>query len=308
MSKWLLNTFLLTLIFAGSYFWYVAEAICPIPLSYHVGELDDEFGITYEEARAAISEAESLWEDATGLNLFTYADDGDMPINFIYDERQEMTDAEHDFSQELDAERLFNQTNEVRYNSLVSQFETANQKYENQATKYGNALADYNAEVEYWNREGGAPQDIYDQVNQKRIELEQEKAVLDRLRNDLNELVEQINALSDDLNDATDDYNEKVYTYNHTFAEATEFTQGDYQRNRINIYQFDSHETLVLVLAHELGHALGIEHVDGDTSIMFMRMDAQSTDLGVSYDDLKGFKLVCGDGSFWSRVTNIRFW
>ena len=37
---------------------------------------------------------------------------------------------------------------------------------------------------------------------------------------------------------------------------------------RISIFAFSDENHLAIILAHELGHALGIEHVDGDGALM----------------------------------------
>lgn len=308
MSKVLLNLLILTAVFAGSYFWYVAQAICPIPLTYHVGELDEEFGITEAEARTAISEAESMWEDATGMNLFTYDEDGQMPINFIFDERQQYTDAEEEFREILDEAKDRNQAITTQYEKLVSQYDVAKDRYETRVASYESELASYNREVASWNDQGGAPKEVYEELNKQQSELDVKSRQLETERKQLNFLVDEINKLSDQANAYVENYNDNVGRYNDAFSEVTEFTQGDYQGKKINIYQFSTHEELVLVLAHELGHALGIGHVENEESIMFMRMQEQSVDSGLTAEDIADFRLVCGDGSWWHRLTSIKIW
>lgn len=271
MSKTLANILIITLVFAGSYFWYEARAICPVPIHYMVGQLDAEFGISEMEALAAITEAESMWEDATGQNLFTLKDGG-MPINFVFDERQQFTNAAEDFGHKLDEARVANKGLEEEYNQIVTQYDTASAEYNRRVQSYEQKLSAYNQEVTSWNEKGGAPQEVFDDLNQRQRELDEEQRAIDTLRQNLNVLVDEINQLSDQANNAVDTYNEQVNRYNETFAEGDEFTQGDYRGDHINIYQFSTKEELVLVLAHELGHALGIEHVDNEASVMFRRM------------------------------------
>ena len=114
-----------------------------------------------------------------------------------------------------------------------------------------------------------------------------------------------INTLTETANEVVKKYNEGVNTYNHTFSEGAEFTQGDYQGDKINIYQFKNRDELVLVLAHELGHALGIDHVDNPESIMYRQMGEQSVGKGLTDQDLQDFRLVCGNGTTLSK---IKFW
>ena len=46
------------------------------------------------------------------------------------------------------------------------------------------------------------------------------------------------------------------------------FEKGSHYRGEINIYHFENEPDLVKVLAHEFGHALDLNHVAGDQSIM----------------------------------------
>lgn len=309
MSKSLLSLLILVLVFAGSYFWYVAQAVCPIPISYRIDQFDEEFGITESEVRAAISDAESLWEDATGLNLFTHdAEEGEMPISFIFDERQQFTDAEEELSEKLDEAKAVNEAIEAEYAKLVEEYASVSNQYEGQVAAYERRLFLYNQEVDDWNSKGGAPTSVYESLNEKKLDLDKEKKALDQTRLRLNTLADTINAVTEKANNKVAKYNESVETYNSAFSEATEFTQGFYQAGKINIYQFGNHEELVLVMAHELGHALGVGHVDNEESIMFMRMEGQTTLSGLTSEDMEGFVAACGDGSVWSRLTAITFW
>ena len=305
MSKSIINILIITLVFGGSYFWYEARAVCSIPLTYRLDAVAKDFGLTEAEALSVISEAESLWENATGLNLFTQADDAKLAINFIFDERQQFTNAEEALSDQLEQAREVSKEVEEQYAKLVGEYNDLNQIYETRKANYEHSLNSYNQEVERWNQEGGAPQEIYDELNQKKDLLDNEQLELNDVREKLKILVTEINKLTERANEIVNKYNQGVNTYNHTFSEGAEFTQGDYQGDKINIYQFKTREELILVLAHEFGHALGIDHVENAKSIMYMQMGEQSVSTGLTAEDLADFRLVCGDGSTLSKV---KFW
>ena len=82
--------------------------------------------------------------------------------------------------------------------------------------------------------------------------------------------------------------------FNNQFGGTREFTQGDYQGDHINVYQFRDRAELILVLAHELGHALQLDHVENPASIMYYLMGEQPPESRLSAEDLEAFAQTCG--------------
>ena len=124
--------------------------------------------------------------------------------------------------------------------------------------------------------------------------MEQEKSSLDAQRTVLNQTAADLNALGNRINAIATELNIDVDIHNQRFGEAREFDQGDYFDSRINIYQFEGISDLRLVLAHELGHALSINHVENPKSIMYYLMEKQ--DLGnpvLSREDREAFVIRC---------------
>jgi predicted Zn-dependent protease len=62
---------------------------------------------------------------------------------------------------------------------------------------------------------------------------------------------------------------------------------------QITIYQFDSEDELSIVLAHEFGHALELDHVAGEKSVMYHFMEKQDVVDGLSHEDRAEFDRVC---------------
>lgn len=302
-------TFFLTLVLAGAYVYTAVEAVCAVPLSYRIGHIDDRFGITEDEARVAVSDAESVWEQATGRNLFTYDEQGELVINFIYDERQEFAEAEVNFREQLDAAENINSAINATYEELVADYDTLKVEYDRTVTSYESSLDSYNNKVESYNAEGGAPPEVFDELENEREELDRSLGSVNALGRRLNELGREINRVSEQGNQLIEQYNENVHQYNDTFAEESrEFTQGDYQSKSIQIYKFVNEQELTLVLAHEMGHAISLGHVSNEASVMFDHLGGQSEPLQLTEEDLDEFERVCGQTTrSWIERLMIRF-
>jgi len=292
-----------TLLFSGGYFYYIAQAVCPIPITYSLGTLDPQFGLSTEQARLVIAEAESVWEDATGRNLFSYEEnDGKLLINFVYDDRQEFVAAEGELKEKLDATENISEAIRETYASLVAQYNELRMSYADRVELYERQLNAYNEEVERYNREGGAPEEVYARLSQQKKELNKEQASLNTLSNNLNKLVAEINSIGDKGNSIISNYNQGVSVYNQTFGESREFTQGDYTNNVIHIYTFEDLEELKLVMVHELGHALSLNHVEGEKSTMYYLIGKQEPQQLLTDADLQEFNRVCGEKSFFEQI------
>lgn len=295
-------TLIVVLLFAGGYFYNLAQAVCSIPLTYRVGELDERFGLTIDEAKVAITEAAETWEEATGQNLFSYDDNADFTINFIFDERQALINDEVNFSEKLEDAEGRNEVLTITYEALVEQYEDIKSNYEAEVDRFENRLADYNDEVAKYNDQGGAPAEVYEELQAERDALDAKRLELDRIANRLNIMVSDINEIGQKGNQLIERYNENVGDFNVRFGEGREFTQGDYQNNRINIYTYKDEWELHTVLVHELGHAISLDHVESSASVMHHLIGGQSAELVLTSEDLSEFNRVCGDMNLWDKI------
>lgn len=273
--------------------------MCRYPVEYRVGEVDDRFELTHDEARLAVADAESVWEEATGKNLFTYNADADFSINFVFDDRQALSVEEQDARARLESLEAESVAVSERYQTLVDEHTALRQAYETEVASYEARLAAYNDRVESYNEDGGAPPEVYEELADKQDELEATASVLSAQTDELNALTEQINQVGDRGNELIARYNERAEQYNARFGTAREFTQGDYQGDAINIYTFADEVELQQVLVHELGHALSVGHVDDPEAIMYHLLGTQPDDVALTEDDLEAFAQVCTESPWW---------
>jgi len=151
---------------------------CDFPIYYTVNKFDEEFNISKEKFLQSIIEAEKIWEEPFGLNLFDFNENGSLEINLIFDERQETTERlknllakagsdevqYNSLKREYDAlDKILNQRDK-EYKTQIVEYEDLNIKYNNLVNSYNEQKNNYEAEINYWNTEGGAPNDKYNEL------------------------------------------------------------------------------------------------------------------------------------------------
>ena len=285
-----------TLVFSTSYLYQTQASICQVPFRYTIGEFDEGFPLTPEEAKATLEVAEATWERGMARELFVYDESADFRINFVFDERQAKTVAEASWREKLDTSEAISADIAEQYNLVLSEYEKLETAYRSRVDVYEETLESFNALVEMYNKDGGAPPAVFQDLQQQERDLSQTK---DELQNDarkLESVVADLNVLGEKGNHLIEQYNEGVEKYNTTFGEVGEFTQGDYQGDYINIYTFQDKNELARVLVHEFGHALDIGHVEGSDSMMYYLMEDQPTVPILSEEDQAAFVAVCGTG------------
>lgn len=150
----------------------------------------------------------------------------------------------------------------IRSRSEKSSIDSEVATYENLAKAFESKLAAFNSQVSFWNNQGGAPKEEYDKLKKEEEELKAE--------------AQRINALAKKLNLSTQNYNKQVGTLNstiHTFKTELEKKpeEGVYRpkEQRIDIYFNINRDELIHTLAHEFGHAIGLNHIDNENAIMY---------------------------------------
>ncbi len=303
MTKFITTIALIALI-AGTGYYYRATwkeyffptKPCEQPITYSITQLDERFGLSEDEILTVTKEAEDVWEAAFGKDLFAHSATGTLGINLIYDYRQEATDKLSSIGSSITNDRQQYDMLKSRLQSLRRTYDTSKATYEKAATLYEAAIIRHNEEVAEWNSKGGAPEDEYNRLERERKSLNRQEQSLKEDVDELYSIQNSITTTINDINKLAHKLNVKVEDFNTVGASTgEEFNEGEYIRDkqgeRINVYQFQTRAQLRRLLAHELGHALGMNHVDDSAAIMY-RLNSSTNEM-LTDADIQELMRVC---------------
>jgi hypothetical protein len=267
---------------------------CARPLAYRIDKFDDRFGITSEELREALRQAEEVWERPYGRKLFVETASARLAVNLQYDERQQRTQTGSRLRGSMTETRASHEAVGRSYEEWRATYERRLRDFKDGQAEYQSRAQALNAQVQEWNARGGAPADARAVLEAERSRLADMRQRLESDRAGLQELAATVSGLAQKGNTIAQTHNQSVATFNALYGAPRRFHKGEFDGRQIAIFEFHDSRDLVLLLAHELGHALGIRHVEDPASIMHAVAGGQPVGaLAAAPADLAALRKAC---------------
>lgn len=273
------------------YFNFLQPKPCTSPITYKIGTIDAGFGLSESKLRDSINSASKIWTKALNKDLFVYDKNGKITINLIYDNRQKTTQQNTVLKADISKTSQLADSLKNEYETLMQNLDINKQAYNEELSNFEIKQKNYSNKVDYWNNNGGAPADVYNTLAKDRENLVSEQQILETKRLAINDSADKINSFIQKYNLLVGNVNENINEINKVAGQ--EFQEGTYDPNTdtINIYEFSTQDKLTRVLAHEFGHALGVDHNTNPVSIMYALN--KSNTLYLSKDDIASLKVIC---------------
>jgi len=247
---------------------------CAEPIRYSIAAIDPRFDVSTSTLLERAETASALWNGAAGKTVFAYDPNGPLKISLVYDHRQAANDELEALGYSITNDRESFDALNATYESAKASYASKQAAFDARADAYERKVIVYNERVEALNERGGAVPGQFDRLKAEKADLDADAERLRASQDALNAEVDTINAMGDVLRRQAEALNLKIDQTNDVNASlGKEYEEGlytfDERGTRITVYSFSSTEDLHALLAHEFGHALGLDHVDDPEAIMY---------------------------------------
>lgn len=254
-------------------------------LRYAIAEVDSRFGLSKDQVIQLAEQATQIWKQGTGRDYFVYDPNAQLKIHLIYDQRQDESNQRRQQLGQLDAKEqawaVKNQQLEQEKQNLKQQIillKNREQSLQQQHLNFQNQMI-------AWTRQGHLSPEQQQSLEQGRQRLRQNTVDLEQENNRYNQKVENYNRLVAELNQMDRHIGQSVDQFNQRFQPRL-FDKGQFNGREILVYEFESEDDLKVTLAHEFGHALGLDHHNDPYALMYPQLSKQN---------LKEFRLGAAD-------------
>ena len=278
----IMSTLLFCVILAG--FSLHESHACDAPLTYRIGSIDGRFGLSIRDVSDVASQAAYIWGRELGCDIFKEDPNGAIEILFAYDYRQAAIDNLRKTGLSIGNSIDSYAALKTRLDNLTAEYSRRHAEYVRDVNEYNKRLSAYNAQKDATYRKSSVSVTEYQQVAAKKQVLDTQ---LDNLRARLEELkrmTDTMNSMALVMNGIASNYNLAAVNYRSAKGEmAGEHQQARYEwrnyRKSITVYFYHDRNELIRVMAHEMGHAMGLKHSGNPEAIMYYLNQSSSLDL-----------------------------
>ncbi|MCH7312727.1 matrixin family metalloprotease [Acinetobacter sp. ANC 4805] len=253
-------------------------------LHYRIAEVDSRFKLSIEQVKAITQQATQIWKDGTGQDYFVYDPNAKLAIHLIYDERQFESEQRREHLNQLESNQQVWLDKKEQLDQIEREVVQNKQFLDLKQQLLNQQIQQYNQE-QLSTQQNQSAFENPEYAQQRQQELQQKIELIQQEINTHNQKINQLNQQVDELNSLNQQLDSSVTQYKQRFQPHL-FHKGLFNGKQILIYEFESEDDLKLTLAHELGHALGLQHANDPQALMYPMMQDQ---------DMAHFRLTPAD-------------
>lgn len=272
--------FIVLALFLAVGLYYLARPACQKITSYRIVVGESQSALSYSEALEAVRKATLVWELGVDKNLFTHSqEEGELTIEFV--DAQNKQELSGDENQNNVSDLL--KTRRTKYEAAIRLENTLSTSYTQKEKEHNTLQQNYELLLAQFNQ--GLGTSTPESLDKLQKEVTTSHSMLGMLRSELEKQEGLVEFLGEHLEQNISSFH---------FSDNDSNIKGDHRKGHITIYYFHNDADLVQLIAHELGHSLGVGHVPGASSVMHAFLYANPGDTIMLNDhDLEGFNNAC---------------